>query len=290
MKCSVKIIISIIVTIILTFGITALIIEYSIQNDKYGDDVVQITIRSEIMKEERPIIVHLPESYTVNTNKKYPVMYVLDGTSQDNHTTVKIDIFSKVELFPEAIVVSIPNTRGNRSRDQTPHYMKIDLDKNDSKLGNGNNFLNFIENELITYINANYRTNGFQTLSGNSRGGLFTFYAMLENPTLFNAYVCYSPAFWRENSLIVKKAKVFFDQNSIVNTTLFMSLGALENDKMKSAYKDMTKLIENQKFKGFNFKHQITDHANHQNNSYKSTIYALKWLGTVYEPFEEINL
>jgi len=217
-----------------------------------------------------------------NPNKKYPVMYVLDGTSQDNYTAVKIDILSKLELFPEAIVVGIPNTSGHRSRDQTPHYMKVDIDKDDSELGNGDNFLKFIETELITYIETNYRTNGFRTLSGNSRGGLFTFYAMLESPELFNGYLCYSPAFWREDLLIVEKAKVFLNQNSTLNSFVFMSLGDQENDKMKNGYTKMVSLIENEKSAHFQFKHQITKRANHQNNSYKSTIYALKWLGNKY--------
>ena len=282
MKCKTQLIIAVIASTILTFAITAIAIEYVIQNNKYGDDVIQTSIQSKIMNEKRTVIIHLPESYTTNPNKKYPVMYVLDGTSQDNHTAVKIDILSKLELFPEAIVVGIPNTSGHRSRDQTPHYMKVDIDKDDSELGNGDNFLKFIETELITYIETNYRTNGFRTLSGNSRGGLFTFYAMLESPELFNGYLCYSPAFWRENALIVEKAKTFFIQNSNINSFVFMSLGDQENDKMKNGYTKMVSLIENEKSAHFQFKHQITKRANHQNNSYKSTIYALKWLGNKY--------
>ncbi len=282
MKCNIKLIIAIITSIILTFGITAIAIEYAMQNNQYGDDVIQTSIQSKVMNEKRPIIIHLPESYTTDADKKYTVMYVLDGTSQDNHTAAKIDILSKLELFPEAIVVGIPNTHGHRSRDQTPHYMKVDVDEDDSELGNGDNFLKFIETELITYIETNYRTNGFRTLSGNSRGGLFTFYAMLENPELFDGYLCYSPAFWREDLLIVEKAKVFLNQNSTLNSFIFMSLGDQENDKMKNGYTEMISLIENKKTDKLHFKHQITKRANHQNNSYKSTIYALDWLGKIY--------
>jgi len=46
MKCRTKLIIAVLVSIILTFGITAIAIEYSIQNAKYGDDVMQTSIQS----------------------------------------------------------------------------------------------------------------------------------------------------------------------------------------------------------------------------------------------------
>lgn len=283
MKCNTKIIISIIASVILTFVITALAIEYSIQNDKYGDDVIKTSINSTVMDEERPIIIHLPESYEENTTKKYPVMYVLDGSSQDGHTAFKIDLLSKVKLFPEAIVVGIPNTSGNRSRDFTPHYMKIDSNEPDSDLGNGDNFLKFIEIELTVYINSNYRTNGFSSLSGNSRGGLLVLYVLLEKPKLFDAYLCYSPAFWRENHLIIDKAESFFKQHPNLNTFLYMSLGDLENKKMAKGYNAMVSLIKLMDVTDLKFKYQITKNANHQTNSYKSTIYALEWLGNVLQ-------
>ena len=280
MNCKKKLTLAVVITMILTIVVTGLAIEYMIQNDKYDDSVIETVITSAVMNEERPIIIHLPEDYNLNKAKTYPVMYVLDGSSQDKHTAFKMDLLSKVKLFPEAIVVGIPNTRGNRSRDFTPHYMKIDLEKRDSDLGNGALFLKFLETEVIPFINANYSANGFSSLSGNSRGGLFVFYALLERPKLFDAYLCYSPAFWRENQLIVKKAASFFEQHHDLNTFIYMSLGDLENEKMKKSYDAMITLIMEQELSELKFKNQITKNANHQTNAYKSTIYALEWLGS----------
>lgn len=283
MSCNKKIIISIISTLIISAIIGAFLFEFYLQSNKYDESVIQTSINSKIMGEERDVIIHLPEDYEVNTTKKYPVMYVLDGTSQDIHTAFKIDILSKVKLFPQSIVVGIPNTSGNRSRDFTPHYMKIDIEEANSDLGNGDNFLKFIETELIPYINSNYRQNGFSSISGNSRGGLFTLYALLERPELFDAYMCYSPAFWREDHLIVNKAKAFFNSEHNIKTYLFMSLGDLENDKMKNGYNAMVSLINGFNYDDLDFKHQITRNANHQSNSYKSTVYALEWLGNALQ-------
>src|ERR1044072_7020678 len=79
--------------------------------------VVDTTIQSSIMSEERRVIIHLPRSYALETTQKYPVMYVLDGTSQDQHTADKLAVLADAGLVPKAIVVGLPNSRGNRERD-----------------------------------------------------------------------------------------------------------------------------------------------------------------------------
>ena len=278
MNCRKKLLIAVISTVIITVILSGLSYEYYLQSSKYDDSVIITSIDSKIMEESREVIIHLPENYEQNTAKSYPVMYVLDGTSQDGHTFTKIDLLSKIEQFPEAIVVGIPNTSGNRSRDFTPHYMKIDLDETNSEKGNGHHFLGFMEKELIPFLNKNYRTNGFRTLSGNSRGGLFVMYALLEKPQLFDGYIAYSPAFWREDVLIAKKVKDFFTSKGLNEKFIFFSMGSLENEKMKNGFQSVRNILKNEFSKQQNgnmFHTQITENADHSSNSYESTIYAL---------------
>ena len=153
--------------------------------NKPPENIVQTSIHSTIMDEDRRVIIHLPRNYSKDTAQKHPVMYVLDGTSQDDHTADKINVLSDAGLVPTAIVVGLPNTRGNRERDQTPPFMRRIVEDEKSPYGAGDKFLSFIEKELIPYIDSNYRTSGYRTLSGNSRGGLFVLYSLIEKPGLF---------------------------------------------------------------------------------------------------------
>lgn len=289
MKCRKKILLSIATTLIVCAFASVISFEYYLQSNKYSDDVVQTEIYSKIMDENREVIIHLPENYKNAKHRKYPVMYILDGTSQDGPAFVKIDLLSKINQFPEAIVVGIPNTSGNRSRDFTPSHMKIDLDEDDSEMGNGKTFLEFIEKELIPYVDKNYRTDKIKTLSGNSRGGLFVLYALTEKPDLFDGYICYSPAFWRENTLIAKKLNDFLYKNSLQNKFIYMSLGDKENDKMKKGFETIRNLLMNQLSKDsevnqVDLHFDITQNANHGNNSYKSTIFMLNKLNDFLLP------
>src|SRR6185503_13456384 len=110
-----------------------------------ASNIVQTNIHSTILDEDRRVIIHLPRNYSKDTAQKYPVMYVLDGTSQDDHTADKINVLSDAGLVPTAIVVGLPNTRGNRERDQTPPFMRRIVEDEKSPYGAGDKFLAFIE-------------------------------------------------------------------------------------------------------------------------------------------------
>ena len=83
-------------------------------------NVIQTSLHSAIMNEERRVIIHLPRDYSKDASRKYPVMYVLDGTSQDGHTADKITVLSDAGLIPSAIVVGLPNTRNREGIRRLP--------------------------------------------------------------------------------------------------------------------------------------------------------------------------
>src|SRR6185503_20326960 len=152
--------------------------------------------------------------------------------SQDDHTADKINILSDAQLVPTAIVVGLSNTRGNRERDQTPPFMRRVVDDEKSPYGAGDRFLSFIETELIPFIDSNYRTSGYRTLSGNSRGGLFVLYSLMEKPNLFQARFCYSTPVWRFDNLMVNKTTAFLRSAFGLNHFLYLSVGEKETEQM----------------------------------------------------------
>ena len=236
-----------------------------------GDNVVRTSIHSTILSEDRRVIIHLPRNYSKDTAQKYPVMYVLDGTSQDQHTADKIAVLSDAALIPSAIVVGLPNTRGNRERDQTPPYMRRNVDDEKSPYGAGDKFLLFIEKELIPSIDRNYRTSGYKTLSGNSRGGLFVLYSLMEKPDLFQARFCYSTPVWRFENLMVNKTSEFLLSSSGLSGFLYMSVGEKETDQMIGGFAKMVDVLRHNRKKKFRWAADYTPYAVHQDNALIST-------------------
>jgi predicted alpha/beta superfamily hydrolase len=239
------------------------------------------------MGEDRRAIIHLPRNYSKDTAQKYPVMYVLDGTSQDDHTADKLTVLSDAGLVPAAIVVGLPNTRGNRERDQTPPFMRRNVDDEKSPYGIGDKFLSFIEKELIPFVDGNYRTSGYRTLSGNSRGGLFVLYSLLEKPDLFQARFCYSTPVWRFENMMVKRISEFLTASPRFNGFLFISVGDKETDQMTAGFNQLVNVLKKSRQKQFKWIADFTPYAIHQDNALISTSKGLaewgKYLRTTKE-------
>ncbi|MEO1050571.1 MAG: alpha/beta hydrolase-fold protein [Bacteroidota bacterium] len=264
-----RIVVVAVVSVLLTAIIMFTIFELQAQANQLQADRLE-EVDSNILNEKRNLLVHFPNGY--DSTKSYPVLYVLDGSSQDFRIARISSILVGAEVMPEVIIVGIPNT--NRNRDLTPHYGLQDQDG--ERYGEADRFLDFISNEAIPHIESKYNTSSYRMLVGHSRAGLFSFYAMLEKPGLFDAHFCFSPAFWRDNMLILSKAKDAINQKKLAEGFLYMSLGTAENDKMKSAYDRMTQLFDGHNSNQIRVEHHYTNGASHGTNLVYSAPHALK--------------
>lgn len=172
------------------------------------------TIESKILDENRRLMIYLPNdiSNPANANKKYPVVYVLDGDAHFTSVVGMIQQFSQINgntITPEMIVVAIPNT--NRTRDLTPTKSQpqppmAPKDLTDQS-GGGKNFVSFMETELMPYIEANYPTVPYRMFIGHSFGGLLVLDTLLDKPELFDSYIAIDPSMWWDNTLLLKTIK-----------------------------------------------------------------------------------
>ncbi|MCD4692923.1 MAG: hypothetical protein K8R79_08415 [Calditrichales bacterium] len=176
-----------------------------------------VNINSQILGEERPVIVYLPEGYHQSKNK-YPVLYLLDGGAHFHHATGIIQFLSRNGRMPQAIVVAIPNT--DRSRDFTPSTVKEMQNS-----GGADNFLNFMQNELIPLIGNSYRTQSYRILFGHSLTAMFSIYTLAARPALFNAYIAASPYLMYDDEIIIKIVKDSFTKKAAFNKSLYMTIG-----------------------------------------------------------------
>jgi predicted alpha/beta superfamily hydrolase len=151
--------------------------------------VSTLTIKSTVLGEDRRILVRTPGGY--ETNKvAYPVMYMTDGDAHMTHTSGSIDFLARNGRMSEAIIVGIPNT--DRTRDLSPSKPSntgATGAPQTPTAGGANNFLKFIETELIPEIEKRYRVTPYRILEGHSLGGLFAVHAMVSKPDLFNSYI-----------------------------------------------------------------------------------------------------
>jgi len=181
---------------------------------------IRIKFNSRIMGEERTIWIRVPASYNEasSSTQTYPVIYVLDGKSAFFPVTGVVSFMSEEDhvnyQIPEMIVVGVDTE--NRFRDLTPIKSTKQANGEESKTpeqklmmsgsGGGEQFLNFLKEEVFTYIEKNYRTNPFRIYVGHSLGGLTATYTFLKHPDLFNATISIDPSLWWDGAKYVNEA------------------------------------------------------------------------------------
>jgi predicted alpha/beta superfamily hydrolase len=108
-----------------------------------------LSFRSEILSEERKILVSLPDDY-LSSAKRYPVIYLLDAQYlfQFQYAYGEISALEFLEEIPEVILVGVHSE--DRLRDMTS--------ASPTNEGNASHFIVFLRNELHPFIDRQYRT------------------------------------------------------------------------------------------------------------------------------------
>lgn len=175
------------------------------QSQQEVSSIQKFEIHSEVLDEERNGWVQLPESYHAGKDT-YPVLILLDGSTFFKTTAGIVHFMSAARnrnyMMPETIIVAIENV--DRERDFTVTKIKT---KRENRMGGGRNFLNFIENELLPYVDDHYRTEPHRTLIGHSLAGLLTINAYLDENSLFDAYVSIDPSLWWDEETMQGKVE-----------------------------------------------------------------------------------
>jgi len=196
----------------------------TIQNDQFLQKEGALdSLYSESLKEHRKIYVQLPAEYDPIKNQKYPSVYILDG-EVFLPTVNNVLRFYSGGFMPEMVIVGISNDK-NRMRDLTTskvtelYGMPFEQENGDAA-----HFTNFIETELIPFIENKYPVTNFRTLIGHSYGGLFTMYTLINHPELFTNYVAIDPSLDWDDQQLLAEAQSKLSNNRYEGKSLFMSL------------------------------------------------------------------
>ncbi|MFT6336821.1 MAG: putative alpha/beta superfamily hydrolase [Halioglobus sp.] len=166
----------------------------------------------------------MPENYNPENPTKYPVVFVLDGGVHFNAVSTVHQYYSG-GYIPEMIIVGISN-RNNRTRDLTTSKISVRRGRAyDQETGCADKFMQFIEKELIPYIENKYPVTDYRTLIGHSYAGLFTINALMNYPDLFENYLAIDPSLDWDNQKLLNQSREILKKNTFQDKSLFISLG-----------------------------------------------------------------
>jgi len=154
---------------ILTFLIILSQFSICYGQQKKSDFIIgeKVSFESKVLNERKTIVVIPPYNYKDRPDEKFPVVYVLDPGNNLFATFGIVNYYSDMlKIMPRMIIVGIVSN--DREKDYLPSPSK------DQPTGGGaDKFLQFINSELVTFIDSTYPANSERCIIGHSAGGLF---------------------------------------------------------------------------------------------------------------------
>ncbi len=183
-------------------------------------------IQSKQLNEKRILNIYLPEGYKQDDTVRYPVVYLLDGSADEDfiHTVglFQFNNFSWIDRVPKSIIVGIATV--DRKRDFTfPSTIESEK-KNFPTTGHSDKFISFLESELKPFINNKYKTNSSAMIIGQSLGGLLATEILLKKPMMFDKYLIISPSIWWDNGSLLNQ-KFQINENFNQRTGVYIGVG-----------------------------------------------------------------
>lgn len=131
------------------------------------------TLHSATLGEDRILNIHLPPGYGTDTTQRYPLIVLLDGSADEDFLHVvgglQFASYPWINWMPPSIVVGIANV--DRKRDLTfPTTIAGDKAQFPTTGGSAA-FMQFLEREVLPFVEREYRVTDHRTLIGQSLGG-----------------------------------------------------------------------------------------------------------------------
>ncbi len=183
--------------------------------------------QSKVLGEKRTLNIYLPDGYNSSDSIKYPVIYLLDGSKDEDFIhivgLVQYNSFEWINQVPKSIVVGIATV--DRRRDFTfPTTIEADQ-KRYPTTGHSDKFIAFLEKELQPYIEKKFKTTASKTIIGQSLGGLLATEILFKNPTLFNTYIIISPSLWWDNGSLLNMSLKKWNEIFKQQTDIYIGVG-----------------------------------------------------------------
>ncbi len=211
-----------------------------------------ITIPELTGAETRNAYIYLPESYSYERNKRYPVLYMFDGHNVffDSDATYGKSWGMKeyLDYTNTQLIVAAVECNHNPDNGRLKEYAPFTF--YDSTLGNitglGALTMEWLVHTFKEYIDHEYRTMSDRShtfIAGSSMGGLMSLYAITKYNLFFSKAAALSPSIWFAADNL---DHMILDAHIQPDTTVYMDYGSNEirhHANMRRQFSHVTELL-----------------------------------------------
>jgi predicted alpha/beta superfamily hydrolase len=242
-------------------------------------------LHSKVLNQDRRLYIQVPTLDSAAANTALPTLYLLDGENHFHLLAAYVAYLSHWQVIPPMIVVGIISV--DRVKDLTPANSVLNfsgqVDSSYKTSGGNEPFLTFVQQELMPYVQAKYKTNSVNLLAGHSFGGITTLNCLLTRPSLFDAYIAVSPSLWFANKFVLRLARKNLPQRSLANKKLFYSVGN-EGGSFRRDVVEFDRLVRKTRWKQFEHRYQAYPEESHMSEPLPAYYDALRFIYKDWKP------
>ncbi|MDB4292987.1 serine hydrolase [Maribacter sp.] len=246
------------------------------------------------------LYIELPEDYSENTNKTYPVLYYTDAMWH-------LEILSGATeyMLEEVILVGISwqlDINEDLKKERGAHVSRFrdySISKHSNpeiqakyQMGQAKTHLDFIRDDVIKYVDNTYRTDpNSRSYFGYSLSGEFGAYILMTQPDTFNNYIIGSPTVKDEVDYLSELNTKFgpfeaSNRSSSLKANVFIAHGSLE--KEIAPIEAFIKLLKDRRDNGLSVLKEVID-GDHGTAFPTTAIRSVTWLSSLMSHISSEN-
>ncbi|HEX8444265.1 MAG TPA: alpha/beta hydrolase-fold protein [Allosphingosinicella sp.] len=183
-------------------------------------------LQSRVLGQDRRITIRLPTGYADKPDRRYDVVYVIDGGPEQDfpHLAGLVQSADVNGTFEPLILVGIETVKRREEitpavADPAPYVAELGVAP-----GGAARFRRFLAEEVKPWVEARYRTSGRDAVMGESLAGLFVVETLFEMPVLFDDYIAVSPSLWWERMKYGREAAAYLRRLPPGRRRLYLTL------------------------------------------------------------------
>ena len=236
-------------------------------------------IQSKKLNEERSFSVFLPDSYENNSEKKYPILILLDGEYLADPFLGILKYGNYWDDLPEIIIVAINQNYGET------RFNDSNFDEDGLPAGSGAKFFEFIGFELLPHIQQKYRTLPFRIIAGHdTTAGFLNFYLYKDDP-IFNAYISISPEMAPEMAVRVAERL----QKTQKPIFYYQATSRADLDEIQENTKTLDNLTKDIKNPNVNYRFDVFQNTSHYSLVAEAIPSAFYFIFNGYQPISKLE-
>ncbi|RUO73577.1 alpha/beta hydrolase [Idiomarina seosinensis] len=227
------------------------------------------TMESKLLDEGITARVALPESYNHSDSFQYPVLLVMDGSTQFEHIAGNVNFLSTFSIVPEMMVVGIS------AKNRLKHFTHTEIEGYEGRSGGAEQYTRFLRDELLPELQNKYRVSTYTVVTGHSLSGLYTSYLATHHSDFINASISVSPSLWWDEFTLIKDIKLAKQESEKPPVRWFVSM-ANEPNEMAESYERLLNALEAKPESIFNWESKQFPNETHDSTPLIGNVEGLK--------------